>query len=219
MTTCLDVQPRLSAFVDNELDAIEQPAIAAHVAACAACAGIVRDFDALRRAAGSLGAIEPPPRVFTMLAGRATERPEGRQWLQLAAAVAVVAAGVYGVVRFDRFDRSASTLAPQAGNAAAPLAVESSGEGWRTVVTHYEQAIAALEGVTQREAHQLDPAIAAALQTNLKQVDEAIDQSRAALATDPDNEPARDSLSDSLRRKVTVLEATVAVIAETRGDH
>jgi len=216
MTTCLDVQPRLSAFVDGELDANEQAAIAAHVAACASCAGIVRDFDALRRAAGSLGAIEPPARVFAELTARLAKRPDKHEWLQLAAAVAVVAAGVYGVVRFDR---SATTLAPQGGNAAASLTVEANGDGWRTVVTHYEQAIAELEGVTKREARQMDPAIAAALQTNLKQVDEAIDQSRAALATDPDSEPARDSLSDSLRRKVTVLEATAAVIAETKGDH
>jgi anti-sigma factor RsiW len=218
MTTCLDVQPRLSAFIDGELDAIEQPAIAAHVALCASCAGIVRDFDALRRAAGSLGAIEPPARVFATLAGRAADRPERYQWLRLAAAVAVVAAGVYAVVRFDRLDRNA-VLAPAAGNAVASATVEASGEGWRTVVTHYEQAIAELEGVTKREARQMDPAVAAALRTNLKQVDEAIDQSREALVTDPDSEPARDSLSDSLRRKVTVLEATVAVIADTKGDH
>jgi anti-sigma factor RsiW len=214
--TCLDVQPRLSAFVDSDLDAGEQPAIAAHVAGCASCAGIVRDLDALRRAAGSLGGIDPPARVLATLTTRVADRSGRQQWLQLAAAVAVVAAGVYGVVRFDRH---AATLAPPPGNAVASHTVEASGENWRTVVTHYERAIAELEGVTKREAHQLDPVMAAALQTNLKQVDEAIDQSRAALATDPDSEPARDSLSDSLRRKVTVLEATAAVIADTKGDH
>jgi anti-sigma factor RsiW len=219
MTTCLDVQPRLSEFVDGELDASERPAIAAHVAGCASCAGMVRDFEALRRAAGSLGAIEPPARVFATLAGRVSDRPDKYQWLRLAAAVAVVAAGTYGVVRFDRFDRNAATLTPPGGNAVASVSVEASGEGWRTAVTHYERAIAELEGVTKREARQMDPAIAAALRTNLQQVDDAIEQSRAALVTDPDSEPARDSLSDSLRRKVTVLEATATVIAETKGDH
>jgi anti-sigma factor RsiW len=216
MTTCPEVQPRLSAFVDGDLEASDQSAIAAHVAGCANCAGIVRDFGALRRAAGSLGAIEPPSRVFTALSDRLPDRPGSRQWLRLAAAIAVVAAGAYGVVRFDRH---AATLAPAAGNAAAPVTVEANGESWGTMVTHYETAIAELEGVTKREGHSLDPALAAALQTNLKQVDDAIDQSRAAVSTDPASEAARDSLSDSLRRKVTVLEATVAAIAETKGDH
>jgi len=216
MTTCHEVQPRLSAFVDHDLDADEHTAIAAHVAACAKCAGIVRDFDALGRAAGSLGAVEPPARVFAALSTRVSEPAAGRQWLRLAAAVAVVAAGAYGVVRFDR---EAARLTPPAGNVVAPVLVEATGESWGSMVTHYEAAIAELEGVAQREAHGLDPALAAALQTNLKQVDDAIGQSRAALENDPTSAPARDSLSDSLRRKVTVLEATVAASLEPKGDH
>ena len=180
MTTCLDVQPRLSEFVDGELDATEQPAIAAHVAACASCAGMIRDLAALRRAAGSLGAIEPPARVFATLAGRVADRPEKYQWLRLAAAVAVVAAGAYGVVRFDRFDRNAATLTPPGGNAVASVTVEASGEGWRTAVAHYERAIAELQERHEAQgARQMDPAIFAALRTNLKQVDDAIDQSQA----------------------------------------
>lgn len=216
MTACLEVQPRLSAFVDGDLDADDRIAVAAHVDACATCVGIVRDLDALRRAAASLGAIEPPPRVFATLADRAADRPGSRQWIQLAAAIAIVAAGAYAVVRLDR---NANRFRPPSGNPAATVAVEAGGDEWRTMVTHYEEAIAALETVAKRDAGRLDPAIATTLRTNLTRVDDAIDQSRAALVTDPESEPARDSLSESLRRKVTVLQATVAVIAETpKGD-
>lgn len=216
MTRCDDVQIRLSAFVDGDLAPDEQRLVAAHVDACAACGGIVRDLDALRGAARSLGGIEPPPRIFAALADRVPDQPSAHQWLRLAAAVAVVTIGVYAVVRFDR---TATTLSPQSGNAVASVTVEATGDEWRAMVTHYEQAIAALEIVTERDDHTLDPAIAATLQTNLTQVNDAIDQSRAALATDPDSQPARDGLSESLRRKMTVLQETVAVITEApKGD-
>ncbi|MEI6245335.1 MAG: hypothetical protein WCQ64_09835, partial [Acidobacteriota bacterium] len=57
------------------------------------------------------------------------------------------------------------------------------------------------------------------LQTSLVQIDKYIAESRAALANEPQSEPARDSLFDALRRKVSVLQDTVALMgAMQRGD-
>ena len=47
-------------------------------------------------------------------------------------------------------------------------------------------------------------------------IDQAIAESRAALAADPQSQPARDSLIDALRRKVGVLQTTVALMNEMR---
>ena len=65
----------------------------------------------------------------------------------------------------------------------------------------------------------LTPAVAAVLQKNLPVMDQAISESRAALTGDPGNQAARDSLFDMLKRKVSVLQDTVALMNEMRkGD-
>ena len=48
------------------------------------------------------------------------------------------------------------------------------------------------------------------LQKNLQVIDQAIAESRAALRSEPQSAPARDSLFDALRRKVTLLQDTIA---------
>jgi hypothetical protein len=55
---------------------------------------------------------------------------------------------------------------------------------------------------------------AATLQKNLGVVDQAIDESRAALHTQPNSEPARASLLESFRAKVDLLQNTIALINE-----
>jgi hypothetical protein len=55
------------------------------------------------------------------------------------------------------------------------------------------------------------------LQKNLSTIDRAIADSRAALNTNPESEPARDSLFEALRRKVGVLQATVTLMNEMRN--
>jgi len=216
MTTCADVQIRLSAFVDDDLDWAERQLVAGHLDQCAACSGIARDLATLRRAALSLGPIDPPARVFDGLATRTQPQPARSGWLPVAAAVAVVLAGAYGVVRLDRGGARPSF---QAGNVATPKSVEAPGDEWHAMLAQYETAISALEQATAPEQHRLEPKLAATLHSDLSAIDAAIAQSRAAVTADPTDPSARDSLSESLQRKVTVLQATAAVISETpQGD-
>ena len=62
----------------------------------------------------------------------------------------------------------------------------------------------------------IDPQTAAMLQKNLRVIDEAIAESRAALGSEPQSAPARDSLFDALRRKVSLLQDTIALMNEMR---
>ena len=65
----------------------------------------------------------------------------------------------------------------------------------------------------------LDPAVTTALRQNVALVDRAIADSRAALDSNPGSEPARESLFDALRRKVTLLQDTIALVGEmSRGN-
>jgi CHASE3 domain sensor protein len=73
--------------------------------------------------------------------------------------------------------------------------------------------------VAKQNSTTLPADTAAKLQVSLTQIDKYIAESRAALASQPQSEPARDSLFEALRRKVSVLQDTVALMgAMQRGD-
>ena len=51
---------------------------------------------------------------------------------------------------------------------------------------------------------------------NLDLIESAIDESRAAISTEPGSAVAQDSLLEALRRKVTLLQQTILLINEVR---
>jgi CHASE3 domain sensor protein len=84
---------------------------------------------------------------------------------------------------------------------------------------HYEKAISELETMARAGTGTIDPALAATMQKNLSAIDQAIAQSRTALVEQPSSEPARTSLFEALRRKISVLQTTVALMNQMRlGD-
>ena len=59
----------------------------------------------------------------------------------------------------------------------------------------------------------------ATLRKNLELIDGAIDESRAALQSQPGSRAAQESLFDAFRRKVALLQDTIALMNEMRkGD-
>ena len=230
---CADIRPHLSDFVDGTLDAPTRASVDAHLAVCAGCAGLVRDFERLRTAARGLGPIDPPGHIWLELAGRrhleaqtgtpakgpaaAASYAVVRQWLGLAAGLVVLTLATYEIRQFAS-RRSAGTTAPvaTAGNAAAPGSVETFEQELKQAEDHYDKAIAALEAIAKNNDGSMDPAVTATLQRNLTTIDHAIVESREALNVNPGSEPARDSLFEALRQKVGVLQATVTLMNEMR---
>jgi len=230
MTICEDIQPRLGDLVDGTLDAVDCDAVAAHVRGCNRCAGLVRDFEELRRAAQGLGPIDPPAHVWLEIAGQlrqatpqpaAAAAPSARgaavwQWAGLAAALVVITTGAYV---FLRLERAAPAKPPTPAADSATGSVQVFADELTEAMTHYEKAIAELEVITKTNNGSLDPTLAAALQKNLLVIDGAIAESRTAFTRDPTSLPARDSLLEALQRKVSVLQETVALMNEIRkGD-
>jgi hypothetical protein len=230
MTMCDEIQPRLGDLVDGTLDAADRDAVEAHVRACERCAGVVRDFDLLRRAARSLGPIDPPPHVWLEIAGQLRQAippapvalapktgvAPAWHWAGLAAALVVVTTGTYV---FLQLERPAPTRAPAAAPGAASGSVQVFADELTEAMTHYEKAIAELELITKTNNGSLDPTLAATLQKNLLVIDDAIAESRTAFTREPTSVPARDSLLEALQRKVSVLQETVALMNEIRqGD-
>lgn len=225
MTSCQDIEPRLSQFVDRQLPVAEQQAVAAHLESCARCRGVAQDLSRLSAAARTLDPIAPPDHVWLELAGqiRLGDRPTTsvapaviarssamRHWLALAAALVIVTLGAYW---FTRVPAPPSTDPSNPNRAGS---VELVAEELTQAMAHYDKAIAELDRIAKSGDGSLDPEVAATLQKNLGLVDQAITESRAALTTDPQSSAARDSLFEALRRKIGVLQATVTLMNEMR---
>ena len=227
----------LNELVDGELDTAAQAEIERHLAGCAACRATVDDLREIRRVAASLDPRQPPARAWSRIeraialerehaaagesAGGATVRSGWSRgtigWLA-AAAVLVLATIVglrYGIGRQAPSDTTAAdaTSASGAGGADASVAIEAE---LRAAEAHYDNAIKGLEQIATSEQSALDPKTAATLQKNLAVIDQAISESRAAVRAQPTSEPARESLLDSFKTKLALLQDTVALINEMR---
>jgi hypothetical protein len=107
--------------------------------------------------------------------------------------------------------------------AQADVAVESVESEFRQAEQHYQNAIAKLEQAARLDQAakdgtqaSLDPQTAAMLQKNLQVLDQAIAESRSALHAEPASAAAADSLFEALRRKVALLQDTIALMNEMR---
>ena len=223
MTTCTSTQPHLSDYADGALASDTRNDVAVHLAGCVDCRAVVRDLERIRDAARSLGPMTPPPHVWEQLSARLpnARRQARAQWLGLAAALVLITAGAYVVARFFAPPASPAAAAATAtpGNAPGPATVETVEQELAAAAKHYETAITQLEAVAQQDSSTLPPDTVARLQVSLTQIDKYIAESRAALVNEPQNEPARNSLFDALRRKVSMLQDTVALMgAMQRGD-
>jgi hypothetical protein len=123
--------------------------------------------------------------------------------------------------------QNAGAPAPAGSNAADDDTVQGVETEFRLAEQHYQNAIAKLEqaarldeaaaaGQNSGDQATIDPQTAAMLQKNLHVIDTAIAESRAALRAEPQSAPARDSLFDALKRKVALLQDTIALMNEMR---
>ncbi len=228
--TCREIQPELSLLVDSRLRAEVEVRVREHLGSCAACRGVLADLDRLRRATREIGPIAPPDHVWLQIAGNLrqsaasnrTARTPGRapiwQWAGLAAALVLVTAGLYVGQRIQQAQPTPSGTAPaQADNAAPAGSVEAIADELNLAAAHYERALTELEAMARTSGSPMDDTVATDVRESLGAIDLAIAESRAALASNPQSEPARDSLFDALRRKITVLQTTVSLINEMRS--
>ena len=224
---CEDLRPRLSLLADGDLGPADEAEIRVHLETCDACAGVLHDLQRLREAARSLGPIQPPDHIWLEVAGQARldapatlaagaaprDRSGLKQWISLAAAIVVVTLGAYAVSQFT----SQPASEPPATTAASATSVAP---GVEAVVDQLsaalEKAITDLQTLAKDNDRPAEAQVAAALLNNLAVVDQAIAESRMALAQDPTSAPARDSLLEALRRKVGVLQATMVLINDMR---
>ena len=224
----------LHELVENALDAPARTEVERHLESCATCRQFVDDVREIRSVAANLDPRDPPVRAWTRLerAIKLEQRPpavEPRQqstapyvWLGVAAALVLA---VWAGMRFTpaRPGPAAPATTATAANPPADQPAVSASEAAQSVETelrqaedHYEKAIKGLEQIASAEKGVFDPRTAATRQKNLAVIDQAIGESRAALRQQPTSEPAQQSLMESFKAKIALLQDTVALINEMR---
>jgi anti-sigma-K factor RskA len=231
-------ETQLNDYVEEALGPSERREVDEHLAACGECRAVVDDLRAIRSTAASLEHRDPPARAWSRLErairfeqesrltrnSRNTQSDEAQRvlrvlrgsWTWLAAAAAILIAVTVGL----RYRPTPAT--PPAPVAATPaddtsVTAQASVEAeLRAAEEHYDKAIKGLEQITNAEKGALDTQTAATLQKNLAVIDQAISESRAAVRAQPASQPAQDSLIESFKAKLALLQDTVALINEMR---
>lgn len=225
----------LNEFVEEALGAIERAEVEQHLASCAQCRATVDDLREIRSVAKTLEFREPPARAWSRLeraikleqehvsagsagAGRPAEagryvRATTWTWLAAAAAIVIAVSVGYRVMPHGPATTAPVASTAPANDAAASVSVEAE---LKAAEEHYQKAISGLEQIANAGKGSLDTQTASTLQKNLSVIDQAISESRAAVRAQPTSEPAQQSLLESFKAKLALLQDTVALINEMR---
>ena len=233
---CNQYRDAILELADGTLGPVRRAELQTHLDQCDGCRALAADLQKIRSAAASLDPITPPARVWQSIAGelhkqgRVTPAPGLRgsrvAMLAIAASLLIAIGGsLYMLRTFPSLRPSppqqASSDAPVhtdagSGNAAPVDPVQGINEDLTAAVQHYESAIAKLEQAVKSDDASIDPQVAAVFQKNLPVIDQAIAETKSALQSEPQNAPARESLFEALRKKVSLLQDTIALMNEMR---
>jgi hypothetical protein len=231
--TCADIRDQLDAWLLQRLSRSHAEAIATHLAGCPACRTLLADLRTIQAEARRIGEEGPPPGAWERLArvlerdpelqrvraDAAVDTPRGGQWSGrwLALAAVFVAAVGLSLLVMQRTLQEPGPGRPGAfQDAAAVSLVETIELELEKAAQHYENAIAGLEQIAHASDTPLDPVVMATLRESLQVIDQAIDGSRQALRSEPGSLMAQESLFDAFRRKVSLLQDTIALMNEMR---
>lgn len=234
---CARHRQAIQELLDGALGPIHRAELEAHVAVCASCRALLQDLQQIHGTAATLAELPPPPGVWLQIAGRL--RQEGRavppppvvRARSSRTAILAIAAGLVAVVGaslvslLPYLTNGGPTQAPadpavasatEAPGGAPPQSIE---DHFRIAEQHMQAGIGKLEEAAKADESVIDAQTAAMLRKNLEMIDQAIAESRAALKAEPQSTIARDSLFNALRRKLALLQDTVALMNEMRkGD-
>jgi anti-sigma factor RsiW len=215
--------PRLSEYLDDELSAAERVQVEAHLVGCPECREMMAALRAVAARAASLEDGAPERDLWPGVAERiGAARPAvgpvvGGAWRRLrltlsvpqlaAAAVALMAvsAGSVWLTRPRPPVMQEAAAPPVAGSTNTVAPVMGGGA--------YESAVRDLEQVLAEGRGRLDTATVRVLEQNLRIIDEAIAESRQALAADPASPYLNAHLAQTMKRKLELLRQAARLTA------
>lgn len=203
-----------SAWLDGDLPVGEAASIAAHVAACVPCAAVLADLKRIVAMAGGLPDQAPAADLWPAIAPRlrraeviplAPRRSARRFAFTLpqlaAAAVALIllSVGATWFVRSGQYEAGDAPGMAEGGGTPVEIMPVTEREG------EYGTALAELQQAFEAAREELDPVTVRTVETNLAIIDQAIEQTRAALAADPNSLYLHTHLAETRQRKLDVL--------------
>jgi hypothetical protein len=224
--TCDELDALLPDYLDGALESGTRATVEEHARSCARCEALIGDLSALVRDARALPDLVPPrdlwagieariqaPVVSLPAARMAAPRPRWRTtaWLGAAAAALIAAtAGItYTVAMHQAREQGRLAMAPP--GATAPV----TNVAVLPVERVYDQEIARLQHILRERRSTLDSGTVAVIERNLRIIDAAIEQSRAALEKDPASGLLNDQLNSALTQKVELLRTAALLPAHT----
>jgi Putative zinc-finger len=236
MTTtseCAAFEAALPDYLDGTL--ADDGAARAHIVSCESCRALVRDMERIRARAAALPALHPPRDLWAGIEARiqtipqeiAPRRPLATRWLSqrwygaplARAAVLVIATASVTLLATHQWSptpgQSTSPAAPATTPRTGLSTVSNTPAAARTSEFIYDQQISAMRQILDARRDQLDPKTVAIIEKNLRVIDTAIAESRAALARDPANGFLAGQLDASLNTKLELLRTVAMLPART----
>jgi anti-sigma factor RsiW len=229
-----DILERLDAWLDGALPRAEHEAVDVHLRGCDVCRDEAEAARWLREEARALPREIQPPRdlwagiearidakrviAFPKAPAAPAERPAQRPWwlrapMLAAAAVVLMLCSSVATALLLRQPGGAPVAMPAAGTEAAPAYTALA--AFEPAEVEFQRAIDDLAAVLEAGRDVLDPATIEVIETNLRIIDQAIAESRAALERDPNNRELANLLSAIYHRKVDLLKDAVLLQSQT----
>jgi anti-sigma factor RsiW len=209
--SCKDVEMLLDDYVDGDLGAREQGEVESHLARCADCRRALDELRGLQEAVGALPRdltpgrdLLPAIREVALRHGRGETyfRP-GLRLVAAAAAVVILAAAAW------LGWRGRAGGGPDPAGFARPERARLAGEltlsEFEAAELEYERATKRLLEILEARQDGLSPGTRDIVTENLKIIDGAIAEARAALEADPTDARNGHALNALHRRKVELL--------------
>jgi hypothetical protein len=237
MTTtseCAAFEAALPDYLDGTL--ADDGAARAHIVSCESCRALVRDMERLRARAASLPTLQPSrdlwagieARIQSMPQDATPSRPLAIRWMSqrwygaplARAAVLVIATASATLLATHQWSGTPAqphTLVPATAPRIGVSTVSNTPPpgAARTSEFIYDQQISAMRQILDSRRDQLDPKTVAIIEKNLRVIDTAIAESRAALARDPANGFLAGQLDASLNTKLELLRTVAMLPART----
>jgi hypothetical protein len=191
--------------LNDYADGIATAIATAHLAECVACARELEQIRAIKAQLAVLPASIEPERDLRRGIWQAVDsqsRSQSPPWYRLAAAavilVALTSVVTVGVMRKVERER---LVAGAANDNPATLVTNDV----RSLERQYSDELRELESVLQKSRNSLEPRTVRILEENLKIIDNAINEARKALDSDPNSDTLVDLLRSAYQRKLELL--------------
>ena len=205
------VVDRLDDYVDGELSEAEFQEVELHLAGCADCAAEHAFLRELLASAASLPKSMAPARdLWPAIAERLHRRTAAPSyWLAVLAAAAALLVAL--TLTLKPSPTPTATTSPTTGGSVVPTSSIAGGlsPALEEAEREYERATAQLLAAIAQRRDALPPATVAALDENLRSIDQALVEVRAAVRADPTNPRLNHLLTSTHQRKVETLRRVV----------